>query len=141
MAKLARRGLIVFAGALLAGAPSRAQGRSEAEGGEALFIISFSTGPGWREGVPMSRQPGMRAHGEYMARLFAERRLYAGGPFMRDDGAEMGEGGLMIVRASSRAEVEQILAADPAIIGGLFIAQVSRWRPRFRADAPLPPWE
>lgn len=134
-----RRGWGALAlGALMAFAAAPSPAEEEGASVQGLFIISFSTGPGWRAGEPMSRQPGMREHGAYMAQLFAEGRLYAGGPYMRDDGAEMGEGGMMIVRASSREEVERILAIDPAITGGLFVAHVLRWAPRFREDAPLP---
>lgn len=105
---------------------------------ETLFVVSFSPGAAWQDGVPMSQQPGLRAHGENMARLFAEGRIYAAGPYMQDDGAAMGEGGMMIVRARSREEVELMLAADPAIMSGVFVARVARWRPRFREAGPLP---
>jgi len=134
MLDLARRGIIGLAAfmAVAAGARAAAQSRS------GLFIIRFSAGPGWLAGAPMSQQPGLRAHGEYMARLFAAQRLYAGGPFMQDDGAAMGEGGMMIVHAERLDEVEAILAADPAIVSGVFAAEVVRWRARFRAEAPLP---
>lgn len=137
--KARRWAVSLAAGALLA--MSLTPAPAEEAPMEGLFVVSFSAGPEWRAGVPMSSQSGMRAHGEYMARLHAEGRLYAGGPYMRDDGAAMGEGGLMIVRARSREEVEDILAIDPAITGGLFVPEVMRWRPRFRSDEPLPPWE
>ena len=68
-----------------------------------------------------------------MRQLLEEGRLYGGGPFMS------GEGGMMIVRAANMGEVEAILAIDPAIVDGIFLAHVEQWWPRFRAEGSLPP--
>ena len=137
-----RRGLILFGAAFvaaaIASAPVHAQPGEYGASTGGLFIISYTAGPNWREGAPMSQQPGMRAHGEYITGLFAEGLIFAAGPYMQDDGVNMGEGGLIIVRAENREAVDAIVAADPAVTGGLFVPQVSRWWPRFRTGAPLP---
>ena len=54
------------------------------------------------------------AHREYMARLHADGRLVACGPFTD------GSGALYIYETGSLAEAEEILAADPYHVGGVF---------------------
>lgn len=141
MAGQVRRGFLLIIACLTLAAcavtPARAQSAAALQG-EGLFIVSFSAGPAWRTDAPMSEQAGMRAHGENMARLFAEGRIYAAGPYMTDDSAQMGDGGMIIMRGSSREEVERLLSEDPAVAGGLFVAEVTRWWPRFREEGPLP---
>ena len=110
------------------------QGTTENAEGEArsdLFIVIYRPGPSWQAGRPMSEQ-GLLPHGRYMRSLFDQGRLQGGGPFVGSDG------GMMIVRASGMDEIHAILAADPAVIGGIFVAQVEHWWPRFRAPQPLP---
>src|ERR1700761_581240 len=54
------------------------------------------------------------AHREYLARLHADGRLVACGPFTD------GSGALYIYETGSLAEAEEILADDPYHIGGVF---------------------
>jgi uncharacterized protein YciI len=63
------------------------------------------------------------AHREYIAQLFAEGKLVAGGPFTD------GSGALFIYAADSLAAAEEIVAADPYQVGGAF------------ASCRLSPWE
>jgi uncharacterized protein len=63
------------------------------------------------------------AHREYLATLHADGRLVACGPFTD------GSGALYIYETGSLAEAEEILAADPYHIGGVF------------AGCRLSPWE
>ena len=95
-----------------------------------LFLFLFRPGPAWRAGVPM-RQQDLRDHGAYHARLVREGRSVAGGGYVGE------EGGMAIVRAADRAEAEAMLAADPAIRNGVFVAELRQWAPRFHSDAPL----
>lgn len=95
-----------------------------------LFLILFRPGPAWRAGVPM-RQQDLRAHGAYHDRLVREGRSVAGGGYVGEDG------GLAIIRAANRAEAEAMLAADPAILNGVFAAELRQWAPRFHSGAPL----
>ncbi len=95
-----------------------------------LFLFLFTPGAAWREGVPMHRQD-LRAHAAYHDRLVSEGRGFAGGGYVGMDG------GLAIVRAADRAEAEVILAGDPAILNGVFAAELREWRPRFHSAAPL----
>lgn len=62
------------------------------------------------------------AHREYMTRLEADGRLVACGPFTD------GSGALFIYETGSLAAAEEILAADPYRIGGVFAdCRLSSW--------------
>ena len=62
------------------------------------------------------------AHREYMTRLHADGRLAAYGPFADGGGA------LFIYEVASLAVAEEIVAADPYQIGGIFgRCQLSSW--------------
>lgn len=95
-----------------------------------LYIFLFRPGPNWRDGVPM-RDQDLRAHAAYHSQLVREGRGFAGGGYTEMDG------GMAIVRAANRSEAEAILAADPAILNGVFTAEVRAWRPRFYSQSPL----
>ena len=120
---------LALAGAQPAPSPT---GATAPESGQPrqLFLILFRPGPAWRAGVPM-RQQDLRAHGAYHDRLVRVGRSVAGGGYVGEDG------GLAIIRAANRAEAEAMLAADPAIINGVFAAELRQWAPRFHSDAPL----
>jgi len=120
-------------GALLA-APACVHAQTppvEAPAAQHLFLFQYSRGPAWREGVPM-RQQGLGPHGAYMRQLQEEGRLFAGGGYASDDG------GMAIVICANMDEARAILAADPAITSGIFVAELRQWTPRFRTDEPLP---
>ena len=96
-----------------------------------LFLFQYSRGPAWREGVPM-REQGLGPHGAYMRQLQEQGRLFAGGGYSSDDG------GMAIVMCANLDEARAILAADPAITSGIFVAELKQWTPRFRSDEALP---
>ncbi len=104
---------------------------AETTDSQQLFLFQYSPGPAWREGVPM-REQGLGPHGAYMRQLQDEGRLFAGG------GYASGDGGMAIVMCGNIDEARAILAADPAITSGIFVAELRHWRPRFRTDDPLP---
>ena len=108
---------------VLAAAPALAQA-----GG--LYLLIYKAGPAWLAGKPLSQQ-GLRPHGAYMKSLFDDGRLVAGGP-MTDT-----EGGLAIIRVASAEEAKKVLAADPAIVSGIFTAEVHPWAPQFSSDKPI----
>lgn len=96
-----------------------------------LYLFQYAPGPAWRDGVPM-REQGLGPHAAYMQQLHNEGRLFAGGGYASDDG------GMAIVVAPDDETARAILAADPAIIAGIFVAELRHWRVRFRNDEPLP---
>lgn len=95
-----------------------------------LYLFQYAPGPAWRAGVPM-RQQGLGPHAAYMQQLLDEGRLFAGGGYSSDDG------GMAIVTAANADEARAMLAADPAITSGVFVAELREWTPRFYTDAPL----
>ena len=127
------RATLVAAALALSGAcatPANAQ-RAQAEMTQQLYLFQYAPGPAWRAGVPM-REQGLGPHGAYMQRLMQEGRLYAGGDYASDDG------GMAIVVCANVDEARALIAADPAITSGIFVAELRHWRPRFRSDEPLP---
>ena len=111
--------------------PAAAQAPTPAAETANLFVVLYRPGPAWRTGQPMSAQLG--PHGAYMRQLFDDGRLFAGGGYASNDG------GMAMIRAADIAEARAILAADPAITGGVFEADLKHWRPRFRSESPIPP--
>jgi uncharacterized protein YciI len=124
--------LVLILSLLLAAALPSSAGAQPAASPTPLFLFLYRPGPAWRAGVPMQRQD-LRAHADYHARLVREGRSFAAGGFVGLDG------GMAIVRAANRTEAEAMLAADPAILNGVFAAEVRQWAPRFRTNAPLVP--
>lgn len=96
-----------------------------------LFVVIYRPGPAWQAGRPMSEQ-GLLPHGRYYRGLLDDGRLFAGGGFTGSDG------GMAILRVADLEAARAIVAADPAVTGGIFVAEVEQWRPRFRVAEPLP---
>ena len=101
-----------------------------AEPARQLFLFLYRPGPAWRADVPM-RQQDLRAHAAYHAQLLRAGRSFAGGGYVGQDG------GMAIVRAADQAEAEAMLAADPAIVTGVFAGEIRQWQPRFHGPGPL----
>jgi uncharacterized protein YciI len=96
-----------------------------------LFLILYRAGPAWKPGVPATGQP-LAPHGAYMSRLAKEGTLIAGGPFVDMDG------GMAVLRAPDAAAARAILAADPAVTGGVMVGELRAWTPFLGSGAPLP---
>lgn len=107
------------------------QAKSEPPAMHQLFLFQYTPGPTWRADVPMAKQ-GLGPHAAYMGQLFEQGRLFAGGGYTNVDG------GMAIVIASDIDEARAMLAADPAVVDGIFAAELRQWMPRFRAEGPLP---
>ena len=125
---------VLLAAALLAASACMVPGGQEAGEGQAmqqLFLFQYAPGPAWRAGAPITEQ-GLGPHAAYMGELQQRGRLFAGGGYTNADG------GMAIVSASGIEEARALLAADPAIVSGVFTAELRGWAPRFRTDAPLP---
>ncbi len=131
MKGLGRRALLA-APILAAAAPACAAAQTDAPAAaRQLFLFQYAPGPAWRAGAPM-REQGLGPHAAYMAQLQSEGRLFAAGGYASDDG------GMAIVMAADEPEARAMLAADPAIVSGIFVAELHHWQPRFRVDTPLP---
>ena len=121
---------ILLLALMLAGAPALAQPEPVAAAPRQLFLFLYRPGPAWRAGRPM-REQDLRDHAAYHARLLREGRGFAGGGYVGEDG------GMAIVRAASLEEARTMLAADPAIVNRVFVAELRQWAPRFHSEAPL----
>lgn len=116
-----RRGALA-AGAMLALA---AAGRAAAQAPrEDLYVVVYRKGPSWRAGRPMQEQD-LAAHARYMRDLAGRGSLLAAGPLVT------AEGGMVVLQAPSQAEAEALMRADPAVSAGIFLGEVSAWRPAF----------
>ena len=116
--------LIAGAGAAQSGpAPQRQDTPRSAEASEKHpFAIIYRPGPNWQAGLPMERQD-LGAHLAYYRLGVAQGRVFAGGALPSVDG------GLAILTASSLADAEAFLELDPAVVKGVFVAQLFEWRP------------
>jgi uncharacterized protein YciI len=104
---------------------------ASAQGASNLFVVIYRPGPSWQQGRPMSEQ-GLLPHGRYYRGLLNDGRLFAGGGFTGSDG------GMAILKVADMDAARAIVAADPAVTSGIFVAQLEQWRPRFQVTEPLP---
>ena len=94
-----------------------------------MYAIVYRAGPSWRPGVPMEQQ-GLREHFYYLRDLHARGVILLAGPLGAD-------GGLVLLRASDQAEADRLMAADPAVIAGLFVGEARPFVTRFASDPPI----
>ena len=85
-----------------------------------LFVVHYVPGQSWEADKPFFEQ-NLLEHGKYMKQLYDKGQLTHGGPFTDDTG------GLSVFHAESLEEAQKLLAADPAIINGVFQATLHPW--------------
>jgi uncharacterized protein YciI len=81
------------------------------------YLVVYRQGPKWVPGKPVGEQP-LRDHGKYMVSLYAKGTLKLAGPFLDDTG------GAMVLEAADEAEAKAVVAADPAVVGQVMVAEV-----------------
>ena len=92
---------------------------------ERAFAVIRTRGPSWDDTKPLEGQDQWAAHAEFMDRLFVQRFAALVGPL------EGTRDALLILRASSAAEIVERLAADPWTANGLLLTkQISPWQLR-----------
>ncbi|MDH5507524.1 MAG: YciI family protein [Anaerolineae bacterium] len=84
------------------------------------YFIRHLPGPAWIAGKGFAEQ-SLLEHGSYIHRLYQQGILLEGGPFLDD------QGGLAIIQVESQAQAEQIVAEDPAVVSGIFTAELHPW--------------
>jgi len=84
------------------------------------YLVVYKPGPSWLQGKPLVEQP-LKEHGRYILSLYVKGSLKSGGPF--SDGA----GGAAVFEAASDEEAKAVVAADPAVISGVFVAELHPW--------------
>ena len=85
-------------------------------------MVLRSRGPAWDDSKPLEAQPDWAAHAAFMDALFEQRFAAFAGPL------EGTRDALLVLRASSTAEVIERLATDPWTTNGLLVTkQISPW--------------
>ena len=87
------------------------------------FVIVHRPGPNWVAGKSMFEQPGLADHIAHYRRLHDAGKLLAGGPFLDGFAA-----GMMVPEpGQSEDEIRSFAQDDPAVRGGLLVAEVHAW--------------
>ncbi|MFJ8648266.1 YciI family protein [Streptomyces sp. NPDC093546] len=94
-------------------------------------VVTYRPGPGWIEGKPLFEQP-LQGHAEHNAELEAEGLLFLSGPFLDRNG------GMSVLAVSDTDEAEKIVAKDPAVKNGVFLADVAPFFAAFPRGAAGP---
>jgi uncharacterized protein YciI len=88
-----------------------------------FFILSYSRGPNWVEGLPRIQQPMIGPHLAYLRGLRENSQLVMAGPL------EGAPGGVAIIQTTSSEQARAIAQADPGVRAGTLCIEVSEWRP------------
>lgn len=88
---------------------------------QTYYVLFHTPGSSWAEGLGFREQPGVGEHVNYMFSFAESGKLVIGGPFLDDSG------GMMVLRAESMEEAEQIANADPSVQSGLLKVHVKEW--------------
>jgi hypothetical protein len=92
---------------------------------ERVFAVLRARGPAWDDSKSLEGQADWAAHAAFMDALFDQRFAALVGPL------EGTRDALLVVRASSPAEIVERLALDPWTVSGLLITrQISPWQLR-----------
>ena len=92
---------------------------------ERAFVVLRSRGAAWDDSKPLEAQSDWAGHAAFMDALFEQRFAAFAGPL------EGTRDALVILRASSVAEVVERLASDPWTTNGLLLTkQISPWHIR-----------
>ena len=87
------------------------------------YLVVYRPGPGFLTGKPLKEQP-LKEHGKYMLKLYTEGTLKIAGGFLDDTG------GAMVFEAETEEQAKSVVAADPAVVTKVFVAELHPWKPR-----------
>jgi uncharacterized protein len=107
--------------AVLVGCAASAAAQETVPKAKTTYLVVYRPGPSWLPGKPLAEQP-LKEHGRYMIELYGKGTLKMAGPFLDDSG------GAMVVEADTEAGAKAIVAADPAVVGGIMLADLRPWR-------------
>lgn len=100
-------------------------------------LVLLERGPSWPPSPAAPPLTVLEEHRRYMVGLFAQGDILVGGP------AVDRSCGIVVFDIAERAEVERIVAADPAVVAGVFVAEIRPFRGLSAAEAAprpeLPP--
>lgn len=83
------------------------------------FIIIYTQGPNWREGVILHNQPSIPEHAVYGQQN--QSLIMLAGPFAD------GSGGAVVIDVESEKEAKEMAENDPAVLSGVFNFQIKEW--------------
>ena len=92
-----------------------------------LFAVSYN----YTAGSGAGRDEHRPVHLKFLTGLFESGRLVASGP---TDAGGPRPGALLIVRADSPEEAEEIMSQDPFALKGFVERTVKSWDPKFGAE-------
>src|SRR5688572_13256556 len=85
-------------------------------------LVILERGPQWPTQPDAALQRVIDQHRDYVGGLFRDGRAQLGGP------APDATYGILVLALTDRAEVDRLVAADPAVQAGLFVADVRPFR-------------
>jgi hypothetical protein len=92
--------------------------QSPAEVKDSLFIVTYTTGPGWDQTKSPSDQPFFKEHAGFMSKLRKDG--------VTKFGARYADKGIIVISASSSEKAKEIIFEDHAIENKLFVADVQK---------------
>jgi hypothetical protein len=92
--------------------------QSPAEVKDTLFIVTYTTGPGWDQTKSPSDQPFFKEHSGFMSKLRKEG--------ITKFGARYADKGIIVISATSVEKAKEIIFGDEAIENKLFFADVQK---------------
>lgn len=119
---------VLLMGATMTARAETSSGQTKPHGTDARagYLITYSAGPAFLAGKPLSEQP-LKEHGRYMLDLHKRGVLRMAGGFGDDSG------GAAFVDAANLEAAREIAQADPAVQSKVFIYRVQQWN--------LVPWQ
>jgi len=94
---------------------------SDPEPKKTTHLVVYRPGPAWISGKPLAEQP-LKDHGRYVLSLYVKGSLKFAGPFSDD------AGGALVFEAIDEPEAKAVVAADPAVASGIFVAELHPWK-------------
>jgi uncharacterized protein YciI len=94
-----------------------------------IFVFVYTPGSAWIQGKRAVEQPFFEEHVCYMQRLFDDKRLLMGGPFLDH------ESGLGILEVENFAQARELIEQDPAVREKVFQSHLHSWNPAFNQYA------
>lgn len=108
--------LILLFVIFLIGATAYAQ---EDQPQDSLYLVSYSTGPGWDQDKSPNEQKNFAAHSKHLSTLRKEGVIKMG--------ARAGELGLIVFSAENLKKAEEIIKSDIAVKEGLFNTDIKKF--------------
>lgn len=91
------------------------------------YAILLSQGEQWKAGKTVYEQD-LKAHGQYMKKLFDDGALLMAGPYSDNEGA------LILLKVKTRREATDLMNNDPAVQSKTFKAALHEWKVFFELN-------